>query len=465
MKPVIAIVGRPNVGKSTFFNTLTGTRDALVADRPGVTRDRQYGILHHENTSCLIIDTGGIGEDEHDSQLVADLMTQQSLVAAEEADALIWLVDGRAGLTSIDESLAATFRKLGKPVFLAVNKLEGHDPTLGTSEFFKLGIDSVFAISAKRGDGIKQLLAELISLFPDIDTEIEEEHEHRTRLAVLGRPNVGKSTLVNRIIGEERVLTFDHPGTTRDSISIPFEKNGQEFLLIDTAGVRRKSKIDDVVEKFSVVKSFDAIEKAEIMILVVDASEAITEQDASLLGMIENSGKPLIIAINKWDGLDESHKERVKAQLSLKFGFIDYALIHYISALHGTGVGDLFNSIDKIKHSLDFEASTSDMTSILESAIAANPPMMIRGRRIKLRYAHLGGHSPVRVIIHGNQTHSIPNSYHRYLAKFFRKQLGLVGAPVLIDFKHGDNPYKGKKNKLTQRQINKRKRLMKYVKR
>ena len=305
----------------------------------------------------------------------------------------------------------------------------------------------------------------MISLFPDIDTEIEEEHEHRTRLAVLGRPNVGKSTLVNRVIGEERVLTFDHPGTTRDSISIPFEKNGQEFLLIDTAGVRRKSKIDDVVEKFSVVKSFDAIEKAEIMILVVDASEAITEQDASLLGMIENSGKPLIIAINKWDGLDESHKERVKAQLSLKFGFIDYALIHYISALHGTGVGDLFNSIDKIKHSLDFEASTSDMTSILESAIAANPPMMIRGRRIKLRYAHLGGHSPVRVIIHGNQTHSIPNSYHRYLAKFFRKQLGLVGAPVLIDFKHGDNPYKGKKNKLTQRQINKRKRLMKYVKR
>ncbi|MEM7026743.1 MAG: ribosome biogenesis GTPase Der [Pseudomonadota bacterium] len=465
MKPVIAIVGRPNVGKSTFFNILTGTRDALVADRPGVTRDRQYGILRHESKSCLIIDTGGIGEDEHDSQQVADLMTQQALIAAAEADALIWLVDGRIGLTSIDESLAITFRKLDKPVFLAVNKLEGQEGSIGTSEFFKLGIESVFAISAKRGDGIQQLTTELLALFPDNEIDIATEDKHKIRLAVLGRPNVGKSTLVNRIIGEDRVLTFDHPGTTRDSIAIPFSRNEQEFLLIDTAGVRRKSRIDDVVEKFSVIKSFDAIEKAEIMILVVDASEAITEQDASLLGMIENSGKPLIIAINKWDGLEESQKERVKAQLSLKFGFIDYALIHYISALHGTGVGKLFDSIKKINQSLILDASTSDMTTILEAAIAANPPMMIRGRRIKLRYAHLGGHNPLRVIIHGNQTNSIPNSYQRYLAKFFRKQLGLIGTPVLIEFKQGENPYKGKKNKLTQRQINKRKRLMKFVKR
>ncbi len=463
MKPVIAIVGRPNVGKSTLFNRLTNSRDALVADRPGVTRDRQFGITHFDEQAYLIIDTGGIGEEDHDSQDIAELMTEQSMQAATEASVLIWVVDGRTGLTHSDESLVLEFRKLNTPIIMAVNKLEGQHDSNVLNEFFQTGIKSVFAISSKRGDGIPALMDAVTAHFPD-DIEPATENDEATTLAVLGRPNVGKSTLVNRILGEERVITFDHPGTTRDSIRIPFEKNGKSFVIIDTAGVRRKSKIDDTVEKFSVVKSFDAINSARIMILVIDASEAVTEQDASLLGMIEQSGKPVIIAVNKWDGMDKADKAQIEAQISRKFVFVDYAQYHFISALHGTGVGNIFKTINKIEKSLNVEASTSDMTRILEHAIEKNPPMMIRGRRIKLRYAHLGGHDPIRIIIHGNQTDRVPQHYSRYLAKTFRKALGLTGTPVLIDFKHGDNPYKGRKNKLTPRQENKRKRLMRFVK-
>lgn len=463
MKPAIAIVGRPNVGKSTFFNRLTGSRDALVADRPGVTRDRQYGVTHHEDRTFLIIDTGGIGEDDHDSQDVADLMTEQSMLAASEASVLIWIVDGRVGLTNVDEILAAEFRKLDKPIYLAVNKTEGYETELVLSDFYKLGTDSVWPISAKRGDGIDKLLDTISEKIPDT---IEEEPEELEGLAVsvLGRPNVGKSTLVNRMIGEDRVLTFDHPGTTRDSIKIPFEKNGKEYILIDTAGVRRKSKVHDMVEKFSILKSFEAIDAANIIILVIDASEGVTDQDTTLLGMIEDSGKSLIIVINKWDGMESSDKERVKALLSHKFSFIDYAQYHFTSALHGTGVGNIFKTINKIEKSLNIDVSTSDMTDILEDAVAKHPPHMVKGRRIKLRYAHLGGTDPIRVIVHGNQTDKVPDAYKRYLAGVFRKRLKLVGTNVLVDFKHGDNPYKDKKNVLTQRQVNKRKRLMKFVK-
>jgi GTPase len=463
MKPVIAIVGRPNVGKSTFFNRLTSSRDALVADRPGVTRDRQYGVCHHNNRAFLIVDTGGIGEEDHDSQDVAELMTEQSMIAASEAAVLIWMVDGRTGLTHVDETLAKEFRKLNKPVFLAINKLEGQDSSLPVSEFSSLGFDSVWPISSKRGDGVSNLLDKIDETIPDTET-IEEAEESGLTISVLGRPNVGKSTLVNRMLGEDRVLTFDHPGTTRDSIKIPFQRNGEDFVLIDTAGVRRKSKVHDVVEKFSILKSFDAIEAAKIIILVVDASEGVTEQDSTLLGMIEDSGKSVIIAVNKIDGMDASEKERVKSQLSRKFAFVDYAKYHYISALHGTGVGNLFKSIKQINDSLDINVSTSDMTDILEFAVNRNPPQLVQGRRIKLRYAHLGGTNPIRVIIHGNQTDKVPDAYKRYLAKVFRKKLNLVGTAVLIDFKRGDNPFKGKKNVLTKRQVNKRKRLMKFVK-
>ena len=463
MKPVIAIVGRPNVGKSTFFNRLTSSRDALVADRPGVTRDRQYGVCRYQDRALLIIDTGGIGEEDHDSKEVAELMTEQSMNAASEASVLVWIVDGRAGLTNIDDTLVEEFRRLNKPILLAVNKIEGHEPNFAVSEFHSLGIDNVFPISAKRGDGVNALLDAVTELIPESST-LEEDEPQGLTISVLGRPNVGKSTLVNRMIGEERVLTFDHPGTTRDSIRVPFERHGKDYVMIDTAGVRRKSKVHDEVEKFSVVKSFDAIEAAKIIILVVDASEGVTEQDSTLLGMIEDSGKSVIIAVNKWDGMEASNKERVKAQLSRKFSFVDYAQYHYISALHGTGVGNIFKSINKIEKSLDLDVSTSDMTDILEHAVAKHPPQMVQGRRIKLRYAHLGGTDPIRVIIHGNQTDKVPDAYKRYLAGVYRKRLKLVGTAVLIEFKHGSNPFKGKKNELTQRQINKRKRLMKFVK-
>ncbi len=463
MKPVIAIVGRPNVGKSTLFNRLTSTRDALVADRPGVTRDRQYGVTHHGSQTFLIIDTGGIGEEDHDSKDVAVLMTEQSMLAASEASVLIWIVDGRIGLTHVDETLIEQFRKLDKPIFLAVNKVEGHEPGQAMSDFFSLGLDYVLPISAKRGDGVTALLESIAKSIPDTTVEMEEETT-AISISVLGRPNVGKSTLVNRMIGEERVLTFDHPGTTRDSIRVPFQKNGKDYILIDTAGVRKKSKVHDAIEKFSILKSFEAIEAATIIILVIDATEGVTDQDSTLLGMIEDSGKSVIIAVNKLDGMEASDKERVKAQLERKFVFVDYAKHHNISALHGTGVGDLFKSINQIEKSLNINVSTSDMTDILEYAVNKNPPQMVQNRRIKLRYAHIGETNPIRVIIHGNQIDKVPDSYRRYLAKVFRKKLNLVGTAVLIDFKGGDNPFKGKKNELTQRQLNKRKRLMKFAK-
>jgi GTPase len=466
MKPVIAIVGRPNVGKSTLFNRLTSTRDALVADRPGVTRDRQYGVTHLESRAFIVIDTGGLGEEDHDSKDVADLMTEQSMLAASEASVLLWIVDGRSGLTNVDETLINQFRKLDKPIFLAVNKVEGFEPDQATqvmSDFYSIGLDSVMPISAKRGDGVNTLLKAISEAVPKTDEETEEDNDGIT-ISVLGRPNVGKSTLVNRMIGEDRVLTFDMPGTTRDSIKVPFQKNGKDYVLIDTAGVRRKSKVHDVIEKFSILKSFEAIEAATIIILVVDATEGVTDQDSTLLGMIEDSGKSVIIVVNKLDGMEASDKERVKAQLERKFVFVDYAIQHNTSALHGTGVGDIFKSINKIEKSLDIEVSTSDMTDILEYAVNKNPPQLVNNRRIKLRYAHIGGTNPIRVIIHGNQIDKVPDSYRRYMAKIFRKKLKLVGTAVLIDFRGGDNPYKDKKNELTQRQINKRKRLMKFVK-
>ena len=390
-------------------------------------------------------------------------MIEQSTLATNEASVLIWIVDGRAGLTYVDVTLAEEFRKLDKPVFLAVNKIEGHEPNFAVSEFYSLGMDSVWPVSAKRGDGVVKLLDAVTEIIPDtIDHETDKSED--LTISVLGRPNVGKSTLVNRMIGEDRVLTFDHPGTTRDSIKIPFKKNGKDYILIDTAGIRRKSKVHDVVEKFSILKSFDAIEAAKIVILVIDASEGVTEQDSTLLGMIEDSGKSVIIAVNKWDGMEMSDKERVKSQISRKFSFIDYAQYHYISALHGTGVGNLFKSIGKISRSLNINISTSDMTDFLQEAVSRHPPQIVRGRRIKLRYAHLGGTNPIRVIIHGNQTENIPDSYKRYLAKVFRKRLNLTGSAVLIEFKRGENPYQGRKNILHRRQVNKRKRLMKHVK-
>ncbi len=463
MKSVIAIVGCPNVGKSTLFNFLTRSRNALVVDRPGVTRDRQYGFGSYQGREFILIDTGGLGRNDKDSENIANLISDQSLRAIEEADVLIWLVDGRYSLTSEDEHLAKVLRPMCEHIFLTANKIEGLNMDIVLSDLYRLGFDNLYAISAKRGNGVSHLMDEVIQHLP-AKSEDKIQIEHGLRIAVLGRPNVGKSTLTNRILGEERVLTFNQPGTTRDSIAIPFERNGKPYTLIDTAGIRRRSKIIDTIEKFSILKSLQAIDSTQIVVLVLDAQEAITEQDATLLGLIADSGKALIIAVNKWDGLGVSHKDIIKAQLDRKLGFLDYACIHFISALHGSGVGKLFVSVNKISKSLSIKPAASKLTTILQQAIEAHPPPMVRGRRIKLRYAHLGGHDPIRIIVHGNQTERVPESFRRYLANQMRKQLKLVGTPVLIEFKQGENPYKNRKNVLTNRQIEKRRRLMRHVK-
>ena len=463
MKSIVAIVGRPNVGKSTLFNNLTSTRNALVADRPGITRDRQYGLVHHNSRSFLVIDTGGIGEINEESKEIAGLMTKQTMVAASDASLLVWVVDGRTGLTNTDEILAKELRKLDKPIFLVINKLEGNLSNNVINDFYKLGLETILPISSKRGDGVNQLLKAILSQLPP-QTENIIEVKESTTISILGKPNVGKSTLINKIIGEERLLTFDRPGTTRDSIEIKIERNGKNFILIDTAGVRRKNKVNDSVEKFSILKSFEAIESANIIILLIDGKEGVTEQDGTLLGMIQDSGKSIIIAINKMDEIDDLEKDRIKSELCRKFSFIDYAQYHYISALDGIGINSLFKKIAAINKSKNTNFTTSHLTEMLQNAVLKHPPKIINGRRIKLRYMHLGSTNPIRLIIHGNQTKGVPESYKKYLSKMLRKKMNLLGTPVLIELKNSENPFKGKKNILSKRQINKRRRLIRYNK-
>jgi GTPase len=463
MSAIIAIVGRPNVGKSTLFNRITRSRNALVADRPGVTRDRQYGYGQHGERSFVLIDTGGL-EQEHKAETnISARVSEQSLRAIEEADAVLWLVDGRSGLTAIDEILARQLRPLCPNLHLIVNKTEGLDISIVCADFHALGMGQPLAISAGRGDGVHDLLDEVLENLPESEPDQDSE-EDGLRVGIIGRPNVGKSTLVNRMLGEDRMLTFDQPGTTRDSVAIPFERRGSPYVLIDTAGVRRRARITDVVEKYSVIKTLKAVDMAQIIVLVIDAHEALTDQDSNLLGIAADSGKSLIIAINKWDGLDSDQKTTIRSQLDRKLDFVDYACTHFISALHGTGVGKLFELIDKIGKSQASRVKSSMVTDILQELVEAHPPPLVRGRRIKLRYAHIGGHNPLRIIVHGNQTEHVPRNYRRYLSNKIRQRLKLVGTPVVIEFKHGDNPYKGRKNVLNKRQIEKRRRLMKHVK-
>ena len=463
MLPVIAIVGRPNVGKSTLFNRLTRSRDALVADRAGITRDRRYGLAEYQGRTFMLVDTGGLGDFEGDDRAMADLVSRQSLQAIGEADAVLWLVDGRGGLTAADEKLAQELRPRCRNLFLVVNKCDGLDPHICSAEFHALGINPPWPVSAERGDGIADFMEAVIDALPAA-AEAPVETPPGLRIAVIGRPNVGKSTLINRMLGEERMLTYDQPGTTRDAVSVPFERRDKHYVLIDTAGVRRRARISDQVEKISVIKSLQALADAHIAIAVIDAREALTEQDLNLLGFTAESGKPLIIAVNKWDGLDPQQRSRIKDQLDRKLAFVDYACVHTLSALHGTGVGKLFDTIDRIGRSLAVDIKPSRLTEILAQAVSEHPPPLIRGRRIKLRYAHLGGHDPVRVIIHGNQTRHVPDNYRRFLEGRFREQLRLTGTPVLVQFKYGENPYRHKKNVLTPRQERKRKRLVRHHK-
>ena len=463
MKPVIALVGRPNVGKSTLFNRLTRSRDALVADQPGLTRDRKFGEGRMGERPYIVVDTGGLSGEETG---LDGLMARQSWQAVEESDAILFLVDARDGLTAEDENIAARLRSTGKPVWLVVNKVDGLDPDVVAAEFHALGLGEPHPIAAAHGRGVRQLIDTVLAALPaPAERSEEEEAEQGIRIAIVGRPNVGKSTLVNRILGEERVVAYDMPGTTRDSIYLPFERDGQKYTLIDTAGIRRRSRVKEAIEKFSVIKAMQAIEDAHVVIMLLDAREGISEQDATLFGFILDSGRALVIAVNKWDGLDADQKARIRRELEVKLPFINFARIHYISALHGSGVGELFESVQKAYASAMRDLPTHRLTEILEQLVQAHPPPVVKGRRIKLRYAHQGGRNPPLIVIHGTQTEAVPDAYRRYLINGFRKALKLEGTPIRIEFKSGKNPYAGRKNVLTKRQIEKRKRLKKFTSR
>ena len=506
--PVVALVGRPNVGKSTLFNRLTRTRDALVADFPGLTRDRKYGQAHLAGHDFIVIDTGGIDGTEEG---VEEKMAEQSLLAIEEADIVLFLVDARAGLTSADIGIANYLRqRQNKTTVVVANKVDGIDADSHCAEFYQLGLGEIAQIAASQGRGITSLMEHVLAPFAEqmaedaekteesaventdvfsevtefdewdedfdfsneedtalLDEELAQEQtpdNQNIKIAIVGRPNVGKSTLTNRILGEDRVVVYDMPGTTRDSIYIPMERDGQNYTLIDTAGVRKRGKVHLAVEKFSVIKTLQAIQDANVVLLVIDARENISDQDLSLLGFILNAGRSLVIVVNKWDGLDTDVKDRVKSELDRRLDFIDFARVHFISALHGSGVGNLFDSVKEAYECATQKMTTSLLTRILQIAVDEHQPPMISGRRVKLKYAHPGGYNPPIIVIHGNQVDKLPDSYKRYLSNHFRRSLKIIGSPIRLQFQEGNNPFAGRRNKLTPNQLRKRKRLMKFIK-
>lgn len=462
MKPVLALIGRPNVGKSTLFNRLTRSRDALVADFPGLTRDRKYGTGDHNGRGYMLIDTGGLSGEETG---IDEYMAKQTRAAIAEASALLFLVDGRQGLTAADEQIAHDLRMTGKPVFLLVNKTDGVDADQAAAEFYTLGFTEVYSIAASQGRGVTSMMDDILDqLGAEFQDEAEENDDGSIKIAFIGRPNVGKSTLINRILGEERVIAFDQPGTTRDSIFIPLERDDKRYTLIDTAGVRRRSRVDETIEKFSIIKTLEAIDRAHVVVMLVDAHDAVTDQDAHLLGLALEAGRSLIIAVNKWDGLESDQRDWIKQQLAVKLPFVlDFAEVFFISALHGSNVGLLYAAIQRAYTSAMLKVPTSRLTRILEMAVQQHQPPLTRGQRIKLRYAHQGGSNPFRLIIHGNRTEYVPESYTRYLTNYFRQTLKLVGSQIRIEYKTGENPYEGKRNTLTPRQEYKRKRMLDHV--
>jgi GTP-binding protein len=451
------------VGKSTLFNRLTKTRDALVADFPGLTRDRQYGIGLVGPGRYVIVDTGGISQAVDG---VEALMERQVQLAIDEADHLLFLVDARDGCAPGDIEIAAQLRRLGKPVTLVVNKSDIMDPVLATADFHRLGLGEPKAVSATHGRGVSDLIDEVFSHFPVPDEESEAaESEGGIRVAIVGRPNAGKSTLINRILGDERLVTFDSPGTTRDSIFVPFEQQGRHYTLIDTAGMRRRARVDDVIEKFSVIKTLQAIDAANVVILVLDAHAGVGEQDATLAGHIIERGRALVVAINKWDGLDPEQRDQIKTQFERKLAFLDFAKMHLVSALHGSGVGLLLDEVERAYANATRNLSTPELTRLLETAVQEHQPPLVHGRRIKLQYAHQGGRNPPVIVIHGNQTESLPDTYRRYLINRFRRELKLFGTPLRLELKSGTNPFAGRRNKLTPSQIKHRQRLKTFVNR
>lgn len=433
MLPILAIVGRPNVGKSTLFNRLTKTRNAIVGDVPGLTRDRQYGIAKIDNATMIVVDTGGITSDQN---AMDQLVSKQAQIAMQESHAILFMVDARSGLNANDAIIANALRKLNKPIYLVINKTDGLDPKLATLDFYELGFGQPYAISAEHGHGIHELVTAILQHLPkEITTPTETFNEQAIKIAFVGRPNVGKSTLVNRILGEERVLVYNAPGTTRDSIFVNFKRHDQEYVLIDTAGIRRRGKVYAAIEKFSVIKALQAIEAANVVVFLIDAQENITDQDLKLLGFVLDAGRALVIAVNKWDNLSSLQRDKIKSELDRRLTFIDFATIYYISALHGTGVGNLFTAINKAYKSATKEIKTNEITTILQNAVAAYQPPLVNGRSVKFRLAHVGGYNPPVIVIHGNRVTALPEHYKKYLEKYFRKALHLSGTPIRIELK------------------------------
>ncbi|MCH8228235.1 MAG: ribosome biogenesis GTPase Der [Proteobacteria bacterium] len=463
MLPVVAIVGRPNVGKSTLFNALTRTRDALVANVPGVTRDRQYGISRVGLQPCLLVDTGGLISN---AQGIDYLTAKQVHQAIDEAELVLFIASARDGLTAEDEEIASVLRRASKLVLMVANKIDGMEVDTALADFASLGMGELLPVTATHRGGLDAMMKAVDAILPQQrESEQAEEDIDRLRLAIIGRPNVGKSTLVNRLLGEERVMAFDQPGTTRDTISVMLERDGQQYELIDTAGIRRRSRTTGVVEKLSIIKALQAIERAHVVVLMLDASEGLTDQDTTLLGHVLMQSRAMVIALNKWDGLDPDHRKQVKSGLDRRLQYVTWAQRVTLSALHGSGIQELMRAVKTAWRSALVDFSTPELTRVLKQAFEAHQPPMKLGRTAKLRYAHAGGKLPPRIIIHGSGTDTIPDGYRRYLANKFISHFKLKGTPLVIQFRNSKNPYQDRKNKLTKRQQEKRKRLKKFTSR
>lgn len=463
MLPVIALVGRPNVGKSTLFNALTRSRDALVADMPGVTRDRHYGVCRTGERPFVVVDTGGLsGVDEGLDALTA----QQVRLAIEEAQVLVFVVDARDGLLPQDRSILDELRRSGKPIIVGVNKTDGLDLHNALAEFVVFGISQTLPLSAAHNRGTEELIAAVLPLLPeDAHEELGPERDQGIRVAIVGRPNAGKSTLINRLLGEDRLIVSDVAGTTRDPIRVPLERDGKRYTLIDTAGVRRKARVEEAVEKFSVIKTLQSMAAAQVVVVMIDARENLSDQDLTLIGHVLDEGRALVIAINKWDGMDTYQREQCQRALERRLVFVDWAKQVFISALHGSGLRELMRAIVRAHTAATRELGSSDLTRTLERAYESYQPPLVRGHAPKLRFAHPGGNNPPTIVIHGSRTKHIAPAYRRYLENFFRQRYKLEGTPIRIDFRDGENPYAGKKNVLTEAQQRKRQRMIREMKR
>jgi len=461
MLPVVALVGRPNVGKSTLFNVLTRTRDALVADMPGLTRDRHYGVCRLGEREFVVVDTGGLtGEKE----CIGALTAQQAQFAIDEADRIVFVVDARDGLLPQDRNILDNLRRSGKPVLLAVNKIDGVDESAAMAEFSRMGFSASLPLSATNGRGVPGLLEAILVGLPAVDPDaLVESPDDGIRVAIIGRPNVGKSTLINRLLGEDRLVVSDVAGTTRDSIRVRLERDGKRYTLIDTAGVRRRARVEEAVEKFSVIKTLQSIAAANVVVVMLDAAEGVSEQDATLIGYVLDEGRALVLAANKWDGLPTYDREQCKSSMLRKLTFVAFARSVTISALHGSGIAELMKAINRAHASATREFGTAELTRAVEKAYESYQPPLVRGHAPKLRFAHPGGSNPPTIVIHGSRTKHIAESYKRYLENFFRKRFKLEGTPVRIEFRESENPFADKKNVLTEGQQKKRRRLMKHV--